>query len=99
MKQLRVVLLLLAVGFSSTLPATPKCPNLFYPNSFKGGLQTTQKHHSEKVGVIGVEGNYEYYLQFIRYKLDFKKSQDSEQVNKNILISPVCVLADTSEVC
>lgn len=96
MKELKVVLLVLAIGFGSTVPATTKFQNTYYPNTIKGGLQTTQKYQS-KVAVLGVEGDYEYYLQYVRFKLDYKKNQD-EQDAKKALISPSCVLADTAAV-
>lgn len=93
MKELKVVLLVLAIGFGSTVvPATPKFPNTFYPNTIKGGLQTSEKHQS-KVAALGVEGDYEYYLQYVRYKLDYKKNEEHD--GKKALLSPSCVLADT----
>lgn len=94
MKELKVVLLVLAIGFGSTVPATTKFQNSYYPNTIKGGLQTTQKHQSAKIAGLGVEGDYEYYLQYVRFKLDYKKNQDEQDAKKAIL-SPSCVLADT----
>lgn len=94
MKQLKIILLLLAISFGSSVPAMTTIPQKCYFNTIKGGLQVSQKLESEKIAVLKVEGTYEYYLQYLRYKLDYKKNQDKEDT-KNLLLSPPCVLADT----
>ncbi|UJH92361.1 hypothetical protein LZ575_07490 [Antarcticibacterium sp. 1MA-6-2] len=97
MKELKVILLVFAIGFGSTVPATTKFQNPYYPNTIKGGLQTTKNNESAKIAGLGVEGDYEYYLQYVKYKLDYKKNQGEHDAKKAIL-SPSCVLADTLEI-
>lgn len=98
MKELKIVLLVLAIGFGSSIPATTKFSTPYYSNTIKGGLQTTQKQQSAKNAVVEVEGEYEYYLQYIKFMLDYKKTED-EKDSKTTLKSPSCILKDNSKTC
>lgn len=97
MKELKIILLVVALGFGNTVPATGKFTNTFYPNTVKGGLQSSQKQESHQLAVLVVEGNYEYYMQYIKFQLNFKKSDNNESFEKSRR-SPACVLAETTSV-
>lgn len=97
MKELKIILLVLALGFGSSVPATTKFPCAYYPYTIKGGLQTTKAPQMNKLVALGVEGDYEYYLQYLRYKLDYKK--DSNDGTKEVFLSPSCVLGATVITC
>lgn len=56
MKELKILLLVLTIGFSSEIPASLKCTKAYYPNTIKGGIQTTKNVESTKIAVPGVEG-------------------------------------------
>lgn len=92
MKELKIFLLVLSVGFSSPVPASPKSTGAYYPNTFKGGLQITQKQNSAMGAVMVVEGKYEYYLQYIKFKLNFEKIP-VEQIDEKSNLTPACNLA------
>ena len=89
MKELNIILLALAIGFPSSVSATIKFSNAYYPNTIKGGLLTGPKLNSAKAAVLAVEGNYKYYLQYIVYKLDYKKVEE-EQDHKKEIVSSSC---------
>lgn len=66
MKELKILLLALTIGFSSEIPVSLKCTKAYYPNTIKGGLQTTKNLQSAKVAVPGVEGLNTTYRLSIR---------------------------------
>lgn len=101
MKELKIVLILLVIGFCSTGSATPKCPKTYFPNTIKGGLQTSQNHQLAKVAFADVEGKFEYHIQYIKFKLDHKnnekkcekktgKKMEEEHIGKKSVTSPGC---------
>lgn len=98
MRELKIVLLVLTVGFGSSVPATTKFPTSYYSNTIKGGLQITQKTPSAKTAVVELEGEYDYYLQYIKFMLNYKKSEE-EKASKKSVKSPSCVLNYTSKNC
>lgn len=89
MKTLKTFLLVLAIGFAFSIPVTTNFPEIQYYNSGKGKLLTAQIMKPAKFVVIGVEGGYEYYLQYVKFKLDYEKPAE-EQNFKNKRISSSC---------
>lgn len=87
MKELTIVLLILIMSFGCSVPAATKLSNVYYPNTFKGGLLITQNINSARVAVLAVEGNYEYYLQYIKFKLNYKKVEEEQDQKKEIVSS------------
>lgn len=76
MKELKILLLVLTIGFSSPVPASLKCTKAYYPHTFKGGLQTTQKYHPAKIAVE--EGDHKYNLKYIIDELNLEKNRDEQ---------------------
>lgn len=93
MNTLKILLLVLTIGFSSPVPASLKCTKPYYPNTIKGGLQTTQQQPSAKVAVAVVGGDQDYNLQYVTDKPNIRKFRDKE-FTKKVILSPACFLAD-----
>lgn len=87
MKELKIVLLVLVMSFGCSMPAATKLSNTYYADCFKGGLLIAQKINSANVATLVVEGNYEYYLQYIKFKLDYKKVEEEQDQKKEIVSS------------
>lgn len=94
MEVLKILLLVLTIGFSSPVPASLKCTKAYYPNTVKGGLQTTQKQQSAKVAPAVKEGDSEYNLQYLinKRRIDGYKN---ERFIKKVILSPACIVKET----
>lgn len=76
MKEFKILLLVISVGFNSPLPASLKCTKAYYPHTFKGGLQTTQKQQSVKIAEE--EGDHQFNLKYIIDELNLEKKRDEQ---------------------
>lgn len=56
MKELKIMALVMTLCFVTSLTATTKMNNPFYPDSVKGGLQTSKDQDSCKLAVTRKEG-------------------------------------------
>ncbi len=54
MKEFKIIMLVATLGFGTSLTATTKSHDPLYPNSVKGGLQTSQKYEPVKQAVPGI---------------------------------------------
>lgn len=87
MKHLKIVLLVLAIGFGCSAPAITKFSNFNSPNALKGGLIAVQIFKPAKFAVLAVEGYYENYLLSLKFKLNYKKVEEEQDQKKEIISS------------
>lgn len=79
MKNLKVILLFLTLGFVGSISAST---NLNLVNTV--GPMTTFKAKTEKIAALDVVGNHKYYLKYSNNRGNFKKNQEQEEENKEL---------------
>ena len=82
MKTLQIFFLVLAISFGYSDSATTNFSNSYFPETVKGGFPTAQKLNSAMVAVIAVEGTYEYYLQHLKFNLNYKKDGEKKGIER-----------------
>ncbi len=94
MKNLKIALLIFFIGFGSTVSATL---NIVLSSTI--GPQILFKSKSAKIASLDVVGDYEYYLRYNNYRLNYKKIQDQREVNKEDLLPSCAVAIKAKETC
>ncbi len=90
MKKLKIVLLILTIGFSSTANATSN-----FQIASTIGPVTILKLASASKASLDVIGNHEYYFRYNNYRLNYKKIQEVFEAKKENL--PLSCLAEEQE--
>lgn len=92
MKVLKVLLVVLTLGYGSSLIET----NFSNANSLTGGPLTIYSILAVNPAIIAVAGDYQYFLKYNKYKIQKAQKEKEEKIN---YLYPSCSNVKPTKVC